>query len=93
MNLDPGLPANRWPRPGLEIQWVSPKETVCGSQVDCDAATSTCGTDSSSVNGIKRCFCNSGLVWDPIQGVCAKSKNHGLFILVLSGKKKDCWEV
>ncbi|XP_057431559.1 wall-associated receptor kinase-like 20 isoform X2 [Lotus japonicus] len=72
VNLDPGLPANRWPRPGLEIQWVSPKETVCGSQVDCDAATSTCGPDSSSVNGIKRCFCNSGLVWDPIQGVCAK---------------------
>ncbi|KAJ1422263.1 Wall-associated receptor kinase, galacturonan-binding domain [Sesbania bispinosa] len=72
VNLDPGSPVNRWPQPGLEIQWLSPKETVCGSQGDCDAATSTCGPDTSSANGIKRCFCNSGLVWDAIQGVCTQ---------------------
>lgn len=73
VNLDSGLAVNRWSRPGLEIQWMSPRETVCTSQNDCDAATSTCGLDSSSPNnGIKRCFCNGDLVWDPIQGVCAK---------------------
>nr|KYP32585.1 Wall-associated receptor kinase-like 20 [Cajanus cajan] len=72
VNLDSGLPVNRWPQPGLEIQWLSPRETVCGSQGDCDSATSTCGPDASSGSGIKRCFCNHGLVWDPIQGLCAK---------------------
>lgn len=81
VNLDSGLPVNRWPRPGLEIQWISPRETVCGSQVDCDAATSTCGSDASSSNGIKRCFCNDGLVWDPIQGVCTKSQWGPFFFL------------
>jgi len=53
---------------------MSPRETVCTSQNDCDTATSTCGVDSSSPNGIKRCFCKGDLVWDPIQGVCAKSE-------------------
>ncbi|TKY47474.1 Wall-associated receptor kinase 20 [Spatholobus suberectus] len=72
VNLNPALPVNRWPQPGLEIQWQSPRETVCGSQADCDSATSTCGPDASSARGIKRCFCNTGLVWDPIQGVCAE---------------------
>ncbi|XP_061336495.1 wall-associated receptor kinase-like 20 [Gastrolobium bilobum] len=72
VNLNPGLPVNRWPEPGLEIQWLSPRETVCGSQADCDSATSTCGPDRSSANGIKRCFCINGLVWDPIQGLCTK---------------------
>ncbi|KAK7305786.1 hypothetical protein VNO77_43698 [Canavalia gladiata] len=72
VNLNQALPANRWPEPGLEIQWMSPRETVCGSQVDCDSATSTCGPDASSANGIKRCFCKNDLVWDPIQGVCTK---------------------
>ncbi|XP_058787545.1 wall-associated receptor kinase-like 20 [Vicia villosa] len=72
VNLDTSLSVNRWSKPGLEIQWMSPRETVCGSQKDCDAATSTCGVDASSANGIKRCFCNGELVWDPIQGVCSK---------------------
>ncbi|CAJ1863633.1 unnamed protein product [Sphenostylis stenocarpa] len=72
VNLNTAQPVNRWPEPGLEIQWVSPRETVCGSQEDCDSATSTCGPDASSSRGIKRCFCHDGLVWDPIQGVCAK---------------------
>ncbi|WJX38336.1 hypothetical protein P8452_26009 [Trifolium repens] len=72
VNLDTGLSVNRWSRPGLEIQWLAPRETVCVSQNDCDAATSTCGVDSSSANGIKRCFCNGELVWDSVQGVCTK---------------------
>ncbi|ESW35461.1 hypothetical protein PHAVU_001G236600 [Phaseolus vulgaris] len=72
VNLNSAQPVSRWPEPGLEIQWLSPRETVCGSQEDCDSATSTCGPDASSTIGIKRCFCHDGLVWDPIQGVCSK---------------------
>ncbi|KAI4299521.1 hypothetical protein L6164_032973 [Bauhinia variegata] len=71
VNLDPAWPVNRWPEPGLEIQWVSPREPICGSQADCDGGNSTCGSYPSS-NGIRRCFCNSGLVWDPINGTCAE---------------------
>ena len=74
VNLNPALPVNRWPEPGLEIQWLSPRETVCASQKDCDSATSACGPDPSSGTGIKRCFCINGLVWDPIRGVCTKSE-------------------
>ncbi|KAG2406308.1 Wall-associated receptor kinase-like 20 [Vigna angularis] len=72
VNLNTAQHMSRWPEPGLEIQWLSPRETVCGSQEDCDSATSTCGPDASSTSGIKRCFCHDGLVWNPIQGVCAK---------------------
>ncbi|KAG5557839.1 hypothetical protein RHGRI_007919 [Rhododendron griersonianum] len=71
VGLDYGLPVNRWPRPGLEIQWVSPPEPVCGSQADCDS-NSTCGADPNG-NGVRRCYCNSGLYWDPIGGSCAES--------------------
>ncbi|QHN99841.1 hypothetical protein HN873_042656 [Arachis hypogaea] len=72
VNLNPDLPVNRWPQPGLEIQWLLPRETVCTSQKDCDSATSACGLDPSSGSGIKRCFCINDLVWDPIDGVCTK---------------------
>lgn len=72
VGLDYGLPVNRWPRPGLEIQWVSPPEPVCGSQADCDS-NSTCGADPNG-NGVRRCYCNSGLNWDPIGGSCAESE-------------------
>lgn len=72
VNLDTSLGVDRWGQPGLEIQWVSPREPVCGSQVDCDdGGNSTCGLDPAE-SGIRRCFCNSPLVWDPIQGVCVK---------------------
>ncbi|XP_058207152.1 wall-associated receptor kinase-like 20 [Rhododendron vialii] len=70
VDLDYGLPVNRWPGPGLEIQWVSPPEPVCGSQADCDS-NSTCGADPNG-NGVRRCYCNSGLYWDPIDGSCAE---------------------
>ncbi|KAK8671787.1 hypothetical protein V6N13_038372 [Hibiscus sabdariffa] len=69
VNLQSSLPVNRWPEPGMELQWISPPEPICGTQADCDG-NSTCGTDPNS-NGVRRCFCNSGLFWDPIQGVCA----------------------
>lgn len=68
VNLDPVLPVNRWPEPGLEIQWVAPREPVCATQADCDGK-SVCGSDPLD-NGVRRCFCNSGLVWDPVSGSC-----------------------
>ncbi|KAF3947058.1 hypothetical protein CMV_026755 [Castanea mollissima] len=72
VNLDSSLGVDRWGQPGLEIQWVSPREPVCGSQVDCDdGGNSTCRLDPTE-SGVRRCFCNSPLVWDPIQGVCVK---------------------
>ena len=80
VNLDPGLPVNRWPEPGLEIQWMSPQEPVCGSQADCDGGNSTCGADPKR-DGIKRCFCNAGLVWNPISGTCTESELHRIAAL------------
>lgn len=70
VNLNPNLPLNRWGEPGLELQWLSPREPVCGSQADCDG-NSTCGPDAGE-SGVRRCFCRSGLLWDPIEGVCAE---------------------
>lgn len=72
VNLDSSEPVNRWSEPGVEIQWVSPSEPVCGSQADCDK-NSTCGADTLD-SGVKRCFCKAGLKWDPIQGICDESK-------------------
>ncbi|KAH0979684.1 hypothetical protein GBA52_006861 [Prunus armeniaca] len=71
VNLDPVLPVDRWPEPGVEIQWVAPREPVCGTQADCesDGGKSTCGPDPA-VAGVRRCFCDSGLVWDPVAGLC-----------------------
>ncbi|XP_062155370.1 wall-associated receptor kinase-like 20 [Alnus glutinosa] len=79
VNLDPTLPVNRWPQPGLEIQWVLPPEPVCGSQADCNDGSnsnsnsnSTCGPDPAEA-GVRRCFCNSPLVWNPVEGVCVEN--------------------
>lgn len=69
MNLDYSLPVSRWPAPGLEIQWVSPPEPVCGTQSDCES-DSTCG-DAGGGGGLRRCFCNSGFHWDAVAGLCA----------------------
>ncbi|KAF2296114.1 hypothetical protein GH714_036221 [Hevea brasiliensis] len=45
--------------------------TLCGSQAGCDG-NSTCGPDPNTA-GVRRCFCNGGLRWDPIQGICAEN--------------------
>lgn len=74
MNLNPGLPLGLWPEPGVEIQWVLPREPICGAQSDCEEGKSTCGPDPVSNGGVRRCFCNSGLVWDPTTGLCAESE-------------------
>ncbi|CAI9772979.1 unnamed protein product [Fraxinus pennsylvanica] len=70
VNLDYGLPVSRWPPPGVELQWVLPIEPTCRAQGDCDSK-STCGPDPNSARGVSRCFCNSGLQWDPVAGLCA----------------------
>lgn len=77
VNLDYSLPVNRWPEPALELQWRSPSEPICGSQSDCDP-DSSCELDPTSNNGIRRCFCNSGLSWDGIAGLCRSKyfRNH-----------------
>lgn len=69
VNLDPGLPVDRWPQPGVELEWLLPPEPICAAQPDCGSG-STCRSDPNS-NGLRRCFCNSGLEWDPAAGICA----------------------
>ncbi|TXG49837.1 hypothetical protein EZV62_025712 [Acer yangbiense] len=71
VNLDSNLAVDRWPDPGLEMKWTLPREPQCVSQADCDG-NSTCGSDPIVGGSVRRCFCMSGLEWDPIQGVCAK---------------------
>ena len=74
VNLDYTTPVSSWPEPGVEIQWVSPREPVCRSQSDCtDGMNSTCGPDPTTT-GVRRCFCKSGLWWDPVGGLCAQSE-------------------
>ncbi|KAF2296117.1 hypothetical protein GH714_036279 [Hevea brasiliensis] len=70
IGLDWGLPVDKWPNPGVEIQWVLPLEPVCESQVDCDA-NSTCELNRS--DGVRRCHCKVGLQWNPIQGNCTQT--------------------
>lgn len=83
VNLDQGLPVARWPEPGVEIQWVSPREPVCAAQSDCDDR-STCGPDPVTGGAERRCFCNGGLVWDPIVGLCAESEFCFCWLIVLT---------
>ncbi|KAF2296115.1 hypothetical protein GH714_036226 [Hevea brasiliensis] len=70
IGLDWGWPVDKWPDPGVEIQWVLPQEPVCESQVDCDA-DSTC--EPNRADGVKRCYCKVGLQWNPIQGICSQT--------------------
>ncbi|KAK4403308.1 Wall-associated receptor kinase-like 20 [Sesamum angolense] len=83
VNLDYGLPVSRWPQPGVELQWVLPREPTCGGQRECGSG-STCGPDPNSNAGINRCFCNSGLLWDPLAGVCAKGLTAGLGVALIA---------
>lgn len=73
VNLEGSLPVNRWPEPGVEIQWVSPPEPICGTQADCyEGENSICRPDPT-MSGVSRCFCKSGLKWDPVAGMCEKN--------------------
>ncbi|CAI9772976.1 unnamed protein product [Fraxinus pennsylvanica] len=69
VNLDYSLPVSRWPAPGVELEWLLPREPTCEELGDCDSG-STCSPDPNSNGLIKRCFCNSGLQWDSVVGQC-----------------------
>jgi hypothetical protein len=67
---------------------VLPPEPVCGSQADCNDGSnsnsnSTCGPDPAEA-GVRRCFCNSPLVWNPVEGVCVESKLDFILFLFLT---------
>ncbi|XP_048319519.2 wall-associated receptor kinase-like 20 [Ziziphus jujuba] len=67
VNLDASLPVNKWPEPGVEIEWALPEEPICKSSVDCrDLVNSVC----LPYNGNRRCLCKTGYQWDPINGIC-----------------------
>ncbi|KAG7964884.1 hypothetical protein I3843_09G194100 [Carya illinoinensis] len=78
VNLDMSLPVSKWPEPGVEIEWASPKEPLCKMPVDCrDLVNSVCLLDPASA-GQRRCLCKAGFRWDPINGVCINVKcPHG----------------
>ncbi|KAL3585688.1 hypothetical protein D5086_012555 [Populus alba] len=64
----------KWPEPGVEIEWAFPKEPICKIPVDCkDLLYSKCLPDPISL-GQKRCFCDAGFNWDPINGLCQNLK-------------------
>ncbi|KAJ8539556.1 hypothetical protein K7X08_013808 [Anisodus acutangulus] len=73
VNLDSSLPVSRWPKAGLELQWVLPLEPICKAQSECDS-DSTCRSDPNlnGGGGVSRCFCHFGFHWDPIAALCAQ---------------------
>uniref|UniRef100_A0A2C9VEF4 Protein kinase domain-containing protein n=1 Tax=Manihot esculenta TaxID=3983 RepID=A0A2C9VEF4_MANES len=70
VNLDLASPVSKWPEPGLEVEWLLPREPVCETAVNCQyLRNSMCLQDPISA-GKKRCYCRAGFRWDPINGVC-----------------------
>jgi hypothetical protein len=77
VNLDRTQPVDKWrSKAGIELQWALPREPICQTQEDCeDGSNATCATDRSSSSGlVKRCFCVKPLVWNPVSGMCERSK-------------------
>ncbi|KAJ9184385.1 hypothetical protein P3X46_004116 [Hevea brasiliensis] len=72
LNLDPERPANHWEE-GLEIQWASPPEPICETQLDCSGASKCL---PAGTNSLFRCLCNRGYQWDHGQGSCQKKKSN-----------------
>ncbi|XP_021620135.1 wall-associated receptor kinase-like 20 [Manihot esculenta] len=71
LNLDPERPASQWEE-GLEIQWASPAEPICKTQLDCSGASRCL---SSGTNSLFRCLCNRGYHWDHDHGSCQKMRS------------------
>ncbi|WOG96465.1 hypothetical protein DCAR_0415800 [Daucus carota subsp. sativus] len=72
LGLDSDKPASQWEE-GLEIQWTSPSEPVCKSQIDC-SATSKCSPAGNT--GVLRCQCKRDYNWNHVLGTCIKKKNY-----------------
>ncbi|KNA11282.1 hypothetical protein SOVF_136640 [Spinacia oleracea] len=71
VKLNPALPVRKWPQSGIEIQWETPQVPICTLPLDCHGlANSTCLPDRAVAGQKKRCFCNKGFHWDPINGTC-----------------------
>ncbi|TVU18578.1 hypothetical protein EJB05_34685, partial [Eragrostis curvula] len=70
--LDATQPPATWgSRLGLELQWAAPREPVCLTQADCeDGVNATCAVGAA---GVRRCFCVSGLTWNPLAGACQQN--------------------
>ncbi|KDP29220.1 hypothetical protein JCGZ_16609 [Jatropha curcas] len=79
INLDPEKPASQWEE-GLEIQWASPFEPICRTQLDCSGASKCLPADTK---GLFRCLCNRGYQWNHIRGSCQKKKYKRKAILGL----------
>ncbi|EEF32525.1 wall-associated receptor kinase-like 20 [Ricinus communis] len=74
LDLKTVLALNKWPEPEVEIEWMLPQEPVCRTPVDCrELLYSKCLADPI-IFGQKRCFCNAGFKWDPINGLCQNVK-------------------
>ncbi|XP_058000082.1 wall-associated receptor kinase-like 20 [Hevea brasiliensis] len=75
VNLDvKKLAPKKWPESGVEIEWALPQEPVCKIPLDCrDLLYSKCLPDTINL-GQKRCFCDAGFKWDPINGLCPNLK-------------------
>ncbi|XP_031494565.1 wall-associated receptor kinase-like 20 [Nymphaea colorata] len=74
VNLNMALPIQEW-QEGVEVQWRSPPELECRNQADCSVAVpnSTCTMDPIAAgNGTRRCICNAGFQWKPMEGTCRK---------------------
>ncbi|KAK8563800.1 hypothetical protein V6N12_035936 [Hibiscus sabdariffa] len=70
VNLNMSSPVSEWPTPGLEIQWLPPREPECKLPVDCNGlANSICLPDPENA-GQRRCLCKPGFQWDSIHGIC-----------------------
>ncbi|KAK1299049.1 Wall-associated receptor kinase-like 20 [Acorus calamus] len=72
VDLDVGSSVSGWAaKEGVELMWASPREPRCKAQSDCeDGKNATCRADVAG-GGERRCFCNAGLQWNPINGTCA----------------------
>ncbi|XP_057518307.1 wall-associated receptor kinase-like 20 [Amaranthus tricolor] len=63
-------PVRGWPKAGIQIQWEKPREPRCVFPLDCKGLVNATCLPDPAMKGYKRCFCNKGFVWDPINGMC-----------------------
>lgn len=69
VNLN-GVPAKKWPEPGVEIQWALPREPPCRLAMECrNWENSACMPDPANA-GQRRCFCKLPFKWNPVNGSC-----------------------
>lgn len=71
-----------------EITWEPPQEPLCSSSSDCkDWPDSTC---HETLDGKRKCICNSNFKWDPIHINCTRGDNSSEHVLLQ--KLPSSWE-